>query len=188
MRASRYHVWGSELSPFHAQGAEPLPPRRIRRAIAAGGGWNTRRACVRSLRVTAVRRGLARPSFPVLDALDELPLVPYLLAPAGDVVFDSSAIADWIDAPGSDRCGEAGARSGRGALRGKAPRRVLRRDGPLLCASQSLGRFRGYERCGRTALRRVRCARSASVETALRCAFLREAGSSPTVSFFRRPG
>lgn len=54
------------------------------------------------LRVSAVRRRFIRPSFPPTSELQELPLVPYVLGPGREIVHDSSAVAEWLDArPGA---------------------------------------------------------------------------------------
>jgi glutathione S-transferase len=56
-------------------------------------------------RVARIRRGRLELTHPRLTVLDELPLVPYLLGPEGENLYDSSAIAEWLDAkhiqPGS---------------------------------------------------------------------------------------
>ena len=97
MAVECHDVWGSELSPFTLKvlalcrfaGAEA-------RLLPSEGSAS---ANVRALaRVTSVRRGLRRVAYPSRDPLAELPLVPYLLASSGDVVVDSSAIAEWLDA------------------------------------------------------------------------------------------
>ena len=96
MASTRYSLWGSELSPFALKVSllcryAGLPVRWL---PAEGGTFESLRALVR---VTAVRRGWRKPSHPVLSSLDELPLVPYLLGHRGEVIVDSSAIADWLD-------------------------------------------------------------------------------------------
>jgi glutathione S-transferase len=100
MGVERYDVWGSELSPFTLKvialcrfaGAD------ARLLPSAGSAPVNVRAMAR---VTGVRRGLRRVAYPPRDPLAELPLVPYLLASSGDVVVDSSAIAEWLDARGT---------------------------------------------------------------------------------------
>jgi glutathione S-transferase len=96
MAATRYALWGSELSPFSLKVAllcryAGLPVREL---PADGGLLENLRALAR---VTAVRHGWRRPRFPVRSDFDELPLVPYLLGSRGEVLFDSSAIAEWLD-------------------------------------------------------------------------------------------
>jgi glutathione S-transferase len=96
MTATRYALWGSELSPFALKVS--LLCRyagvQVRWLPAEGGVFESLRAL---LRVTAVRRGWSRPLYPNVTDLDELPLVPYLIGPRGALLFDSSAIADWLD-------------------------------------------------------------------------------------------
>ena len=96
MASTPYTLWGSELSPFALKisllcryAGLPL------RFLPAEGG--TLENLLAALRVAAVRRGWRRPLHPALSDLDELPLVPYLIGPRGEVIFDSSAIADWLD-------------------------------------------------------------------------------------------
>jgi glutathione S-transferase len=96
MASTQYSLWGSELSPFALKVSllcryAGMPVRLL---PAEGGGIENLRALVR---VTAVRRGWAKPTYPALSSLDELPLVPYLIGPRGGILFDSSAIAEWLD-------------------------------------------------------------------------------------------
>jgi len=92
----RYSLWGSELSPFALKIALLCRYAGIPvRWLPAEG--NAIENLLGMARVTAVRRGWTKPAYPILTPLDELPLVPYLLAPRGEIVFDSSAIAEWLD-------------------------------------------------------------------------------------------
>jgi glutathione S-transferase len=89
-------VWGPELSPFvlklesmlvHAA----LPMRRLPRDGGRFTNMRTARAIARARRShTALRP-------PANDPLDELPLVPFLVSGA-EVLYDTSALAPWIDA------------------------------------------------------------------------------------------
>jgi glutathione S-transferase len=88
-------VWGPELSPYllklesmlvHAG----LPFRRLPRD---GGRFTNVRTSRQIARATAARTAL-RP--PASDPLDEYPLVPFLVA-GRDVLYDTSALAAWID-------------------------------------------------------------------------------------------
>jgi len=91
-----YIVWGAELSPFVLKleallAAADVPFRRLPRD---GGRLENLRAAITVER--AKRSGTAmRP--PGNDPLDEYPLVPFLLTPAGEVLYDSSALASWLD-------------------------------------------------------------------------------------------
>jgi len=88
-------LWGSELSPFTLKLRALLDYAGVPyRVLPADGGRleNTRafaRIELAKLRRTAVR-------YPALDALDEYPLVPFLLA-GREVLYDSSALARWLD-------------------------------------------------------------------------------------------
>jgi len=48
-------------------------------------------------RVQRIRSGKLALSYPETSELDELPLVPYLLGTGGENIYDSSAIAVWLD-------------------------------------------------------------------------------------------
>jgi glutathione S-transferase len=94
-------VWGPELSPYllkleamlvHAG----LPFRRLPRD---GGRIRNLRTSRQIARATAARAAL-RPTaagVPAVDPLDEYPLVPFLVDGRA-VLYDSSALAPWIDA------------------------------------------------------------------------------------------
>jgi len=87
-----YVVWGPELSPFLLKLEALLryagaPFRRLPRD---GGRWETLRT---ARRVAAARRARTALRPPRPDPLDELPLVPFLLTPAGAVLYDSSSTA-----------------------------------------------------------------------------------------------
>lgn len=96
MAVTRYSLWGSELSPFALKVSLlcRYAGSPVRWLPVDGGRLENLRAL---LRVTAVRRGWVKPSYPPLTALDELPLVPYLIGPRGEIVVDSSSIAQWLD-------------------------------------------------------------------------------------------
>ena len=89
-------VWGPELSPFLLK-LESLLVRAglpFRRLPRDGGRLETLRV---ARRIAASKRTRTARRPPGLDALDEYPLVPFLLTPDGDVLYDSSALAHWID-------------------------------------------------------------------------------------------
>ncbi len=89
-------VWGPELSPFLLKlesmlAFAGLPFRRLPRDGSRAGNLR-----IAMLVDRAKRRGIAlRP--PANDPLDEFPLVPYLVTPDREVLYDSSALAPWID-------------------------------------------------------------------------------------------
>jgi glutathione S-transferase len=88
-------IWGSELSPFtlklralcDAAGA----PYRM---LPEGGSRAQNLAALLRIEVAKRRRRAVR--YPALSALDEYPLVPYLLS-GRRVYYDSSALARWLD-------------------------------------------------------------------------------------------
>ena len=89
-------VWGPELSPFLLKLESllvyaGLPFRRLPRD---GGRLETLRV---ARRIAAAKRTRTALRLPVLDPLDEYPLVPFLVTPEGSVFYDSSALAHWID-------------------------------------------------------------------------------------------
>jgi glutathione S-transferase len=91
----RFAIWGSELSPFtlklRALCAVAGTPCRM--LPEAGGRLENYRALARIARAKRRRTAVRYPS---LSALDEYPLVPFLL-PGWGVYYDSSALARWLD-------------------------------------------------------------------------------------------
>ena len=89
-------IWGSELSPYALKLALCCRYAQLpHRFLPAQGRWaeNLRIA----LRVERLKRGLLLLTWPQLSEDDEYPLVPYLFGPAGENLYDSSAIAEWLD-------------------------------------------------------------------------------------------
>lgn len=89
-------IWGSELSPYALKLALCCRHARLpHRLLPAQGRWaeNLRTA----LRVERLKRGGLPLTWPRLSEDDEFPLVPYLLGPSGENLYDSSAIAEWLD-------------------------------------------------------------------------------------------
>jgi glutathione S-transferase len=96
---SGWVLWGSELSPF-ALKVEALlrfTGVRFRWLPASGGFFDALRFDRRRRRVVARRLPL---TWPRMSELDEFPLVPFLFGPGGENLYDSSAIACWLDAHG----------------------------------------------------------------------------------------
>jgi len=96
-RAAAPHlaVWGSELSPYTLKlqallAYAALPYRML---PAGGSRWQNLAAMLR-IQLATRRRSAAR--YPALSALDEYPLVPFLLTDRS-VAYDSSALARWLD-------------------------------------------------------------------------------------------
>jgi len=93
----RYDVWGSELSPFTLKVEALLAYCGVplRRLPTEGGSLENLWALRRVGRVKARRLPL---TYPPMTELDEFPLVPYVLGPDGVNLYDSTAVAEWLDA------------------------------------------------------------------------------------------
>ncbi len=94
--ASRWAIWGSELSPFALKlrallDVAELPYAWLPADGTRLGNYRTLWLIERAKRTRTVER------YPQLDALDEYPLVPLLVEDARRVLYDSSALAQWID-------------------------------------------------------------------------------------------
>ena len=92
----RYVVWGSELSPYTLKlrslmTAAAVPYRDL---PADGSRWENLR-CIRLIEGGKRARSIER--WPRLDPLDEYPLVPFLIVDERRVLYDSSALAAWLD-------------------------------------------------------------------------------------------
>ena len=91
-------IWGSELSPYALKLAlccrhAGLPHR----FLPEQGSWAENWRCV--LRLERLKRRQLPMTWPQLGEDDELPLVPYLFGPDGENLYDSTAIAEWLDRP-----------------------------------------------------------------------------------------
>lgn len=89
-------VWGPELSPFLLKleamlSFAEMPPRRLPRD---GSRLENLRTAL--LIDGAKRRHTVRHPLGTSD-LDEYPLVPFLVTPEKEVLYDSSALAHWVD-------------------------------------------------------------------------------------------
>lgn len=97
MTADRLILWGSQLSPYFLK-IEALcraAERPVQRRPDGGSALENLRLMLRldrAQRARTVRR------WPAADPLDEYPLVPYLMTADGEVHYDSSGIAGWLDA------------------------------------------------------------------------------------------
>jgi glutathione S-transferase len=92
-------LWASELSPF-ALKVDALCDHAglAHRWLPAGG---SRLEGLRTLRrVRRLVAGKLPLTFPKMTELDEFPLVPFLLGPDGENLYDSSAIGAWLDLTG----------------------------------------------------------------------------------------
>jgi len=89
-------LWGSELSPFTLKlraccAFAGLPVRNLPAdGTRAENLWAT-------LRIERAKRTGAALRYPRTRALDEYPLVPFLLPARTGVLYDSSALARWLD-------------------------------------------------------------------------------------------
>jgi glutathione S-transferase len=92
----RWVLWGSELSPFALKVEALLRFAGVpfRWLPASGGFREALRGERRRRRLVAGRLPL---TWPPMTDLDEFPLVPFLFGPAGENLYDSSAIALWLD-------------------------------------------------------------------------------------------
>ena len=95
MTTAMHRVWGPELSPFVLKLEAMLAYRQIpfRRLPRDGSRLENTRAAWRIDRAKS-NRTATRPNS---DPLDEFPLVPFLLTPEDQVLYDSSALAGWLD-------------------------------------------------------------------------------------------
>jgi len=89
-------LWGSELSPFSLKARALLDWAELRYEWLPGEGsrWRNLRVAWRIERAKRTRTAIR---FPATTALDEYPLVPFMLD-EGTAYYDSTAIARWIDA------------------------------------------------------------------------------------------
>jgi glutathione S-transferase len=88
-------IWGSELSPFTLKLRALLDYAELPyRMLPAQGGRRENLAALLRIELTKRRRTALR--YPALSALDEYPLVPFLLS-GPRVYYDSSALARWLD-------------------------------------------------------------------------------------------
>ncbi|HXC49276.1 MAG TPA: glutathione binding-like protein [Candidatus Limnocylindrales bacterium] len=95
-------VWGPELSPFLLKLESMLVHHGVawRRLPRDGTRLENVRVSLRIRRAVRTRTAL-RP--PANDVLDEYPLVPFLLTESGAVLYDSTALASWLDQRDADR-------------------------------------------------------------------------------------
>jgi len=92
----RYAVWGSELSPYTLKlrallMAAAVPHRNLPEGGTRGESLRVQWRIARGKRRRTIER------WPGLDPLDEYPLVPFLIEDDRRVLYDSSALAGWLD-------------------------------------------------------------------------------------------
>lgn len=89
-------VWGSELSPFTLKVIRLLRHARLPfRLLPTDGGGSEGWRC--ALRVERLKRGRLALTWPRMTEDDEFPLVPFVFGADGTNLYDSSAIAEWLD-------------------------------------------------------------------------------------------
>jgi glutathione S-transferase len=98
----RWVLWGAELSPF------ALKVEALLRFAGVPFRWLPREGSfLAALRFERRRRRLVARRAPLtsprMTELDEFPLVPFLFGPAGENLYDSTAIALWLDGEGGPR-------------------------------------------------------------------------------------
>jgi len=92
----RWVLWGSQLSPY------ALKVESLLQFAGLGYRWMPADGTFRdALRFAWRRRQLVAGRLPLtwprMTKLDEFPLVPFLFGPNGQNLYDSSAIAEWLD-------------------------------------------------------------------------------------------
>jgi len=97
MRSVRYDLWGSELSPFSLKARAMLDHAAVEYRWLPAQGHSLENS-LSARRVRRLRRGRLPLTYPVKSPLDEFPLVPFLLGDDGSNVYDSTAMAEWLDA------------------------------------------------------------------------------------------
>jgi glutathione S-transferase len=87
---------GSELSPFHLKVAAILKAKNIpfRDFPSQGSSFENLKI---QLRLKLLKAGVLKLTYPEFTEYDEFPLVPFLFGPDGENLYDSSAIATWLD-------------------------------------------------------------------------------------------
>lgn len=93
---AEYLLWGSELSPFALKTEAMLRYAALPyRWLPSEGSTLENLRTIVKLVSAARNRNIHR--FDGMTALDEYPQVPFLLTPDGEITYDSSAIALWLD-------------------------------------------------------------------------------------------
>ena len=89
-------VYGSELSPFTLKVLAMCRYKGLSHRFFPEQGSNLENMKIQ-LRKERLLRGQIPLTHPVFTAEDEFPLVPFLFGPEGENLYDSSAIAHWLD-------------------------------------------------------------------------------------------
>jgi glutathione S-transferase len=97
--AEEWVLWGAELSPFALKVEALLRFAGVRFRWMPRSGRFPKPQLFEMRRRRLVARRLPL-TWPRMTELDEFPLVPFLFGPQGENLYDSSAIAEWMDAHG----------------------------------------------------------------------------------------
>jgi glutathione S-transferase len=101
-----WSLWSSTLSPFALKVDAMCDYAGLPHRWMPTEG--TRQEGFREMnRVRAISAGRLPLTYPQMSELDELPVVPFLLGPCGENLYDSSAIGEWLDS--TDRITREGA-------------------------------------------------------------------------------
>ena len=95
-RTKPWILSGSDLSPFHLKIAAMLRFKGIPYKDFPSEGSTLSNIAIQ-LRLKRLKLGLSKLTYPAFSTLDEFPLVPFLFGPKGENLYDSSAIAQWLD-------------------------------------------------------------------------------------------
>jgi glutathione S-transferase len=96
MKKPYYTLWGSELSPFYLKTESCLRYCNIPIVYQPQDGGFFK-ALASQLRVKALTKGWTKITWPIMSALDELPLVPFMFDDKNNAYYDSTAFAHWLD-------------------------------------------------------------------------------------------
>lgn len=99
-------LYGSELSPFTLKLKAIFDYRKIpyRFFPTEASRWELIKILARR---EALVRGLLNLTWPQMTSDDEYPLVPFLFGPNGENLYDSSAIARWVEMQGLGESGHS---------------------------------------------------------------------------------
>jgi glutathione S-transferase len=92
----RYAIWGSELSPYTLKLRALLTAAGVPYRLLPEQGTRLENMQA-AWRIERGKRRRTVERWPGLDPLDEYPLVPFLLEDEQRILFDSSALAEWVD-------------------------------------------------------------------------------------------
>ncbi|MEO8602441.1 MAG: glutathione S-transferase C-terminal domain-containing protein [bacterium] len=92
----RYAIWGSELSPYTLKLRALLTAAAVPYRLLPEQGTRLENMQA-AWRIARGKRRRTIERWPALDPLDEYPLVPFLIEDERRIMYDSSALAEWID-------------------------------------------------------------------------------------------